>query len=363
MRRVAVVNQKGGCGKTTTAINLAAFLASQGRRTLVVDMDPQGHSTIGLLHGAVQPQTSIYDVFVPPSGRAPISIRDITQTVAERLDLAPADVQLSAVPEALAGLPRRTDILADQMQLLGDAYDYVVFDCPPGVGLLTFNALKAAAEAIVPVDPSFFSLHGIAKLLETFDVLAKNTGHTIAWQALITMYGGRTAFEREVVANLRAHLAGRCFDTVIRHSVKLAEAASHGVPIVSYQRRCAGFEDYSALAAEVMQAESLWPTASRPARPAAAPEPTPDGMLFTIDAPGARRVQLVGDFNDWTTEGSDMRASGPVWSRVVPLTSGRYRYRFIVDGEWRSDPLNAATEPAPFGGTNSVVVVGEPAFE
>src|SRR2546425_4503371 len=198
----------------------------------------------------------MYEVFVEEPGEQLTTLRDVIRTVRENLDVAPADILLSGVPEALAGQIGREDILSDAFASLSDQYDYVVVDCPPNVGLLTFNALKACSEAIVPMDPSFFSLHGIGKLLETFDVLAKETNHHIAARVLVTLYSGRSAFVKAVVDEIRRHLAGRHFDTVIRYSVKLAEASSHGVPIVDHCQRCAGFEDYQALAAEVLQQEA-----------------------------------------------------------------------------------------------------------
>ena len=355
MRTIAVVNQKGGCGKTTTAINLAAFLALQGRRTLVVDMDPQGHATLGLLPDAVQPPKTMYDVFVHHGNGRDTRLRDITRSVQPHLDVAPADILLSAVPEKFAGLPGREGILAEVLDEVRHQYDYVIVDCPPHVGLLTFNALNACSEAIVPVDPGFFSLHGIGKLLETLDDLAKRTGHDIAVRALVTLYSGRTQFARDVVEEIRKHLAGRYFNIAIRHSVKLAEAASHGQPIAAYCRRCAGFEDYAALAAEVLEMETARPVEVGP-RPSA-PTVTPEGVVFAIEAPDARRVQLLGDFNDWTLDGNEMTAAGPIWTSVVKLDPGRYRYRYVIDGRWQSDPLNAEVEPAPYGGVNSVFVL------
>jgi hypothetical protein len=232
------------------------------------------------------------------------------------------------------------------------------------VGLLTFNALLACEEAIVPVDPSFFSLHGIGKLLETFEVLARKTGHHVAVRALVTLYTGRSKFVRDVVDEIRRHLEGRCFNTVIRHSIKLAEAASHGQPIVGYCDRCAGFEDYEALTTEVLQMTSE-ATGERSAllRPSA-PHLTSEGVLFTFEAPDARRVQLVGDFNGWGLDGSDMTLSGAIWTSTLKLLPGRYRYRYVIDGIWRSDPMNAEVEPSPYGEDNSVIeVTGEASAE
>jgi chromosome partitioning protein len=370
MRTIAVVNQKGGCGKTTTAINLAAFLALRERRTLLVDMDPQGHSTLGLLTGSAQISKSMYHVFVQHRNGRKATLRDVIRSVHKKLDVAPADILLSAVPEELSGLANRENILAERLDDVRTRYDYIIVDCPPHVGLLTFNALSACAEAIVPIDSSFFALHGIGKLLETFEALAKKTGHEIAVRALITLYSGRSQFAREIVNEVRKHLAGRCFNTVVRHSIKLAEAASHGLPIAGYCHRCAGFEDYEALAAEVLQMEAASPqfettneTAIKsddPPRPTA-PRTTADGVLFAIEAPNAHRVQLAGDFNGWALEGNEMTPTGTVWTRVLKLQPGRYRYRYVVDGDWRSDPMNGQVEASPYGGHNSVFVLADDA--
>jgi chromosome partitioning protein len=349
MRAIAVVNQKGGCGKTTTAINLAAFLARTGRQTLVVDMDPQGHATLGLVKTADELSATIYDVFAARLEGRPASLGDVTLHVGEHLDLVPSDIRLSGVPEVSSAVVGRESLLAELVAAERARYDYMIVDCPPAVGMLTFNALMACKEAIVPIEPGFFSLHGVAKLLETLDMLARNANHTIEPRALVTLYCGRTPFAREVREEIRRHLDGRCFQTVIRHSVKLAEAASHALPISEYCRHCVGFDDYAQLCAEVLEAEE-WQLS---------PRVTDDGVVFAFEAPGAHSVRLAGDFNGWEVEGHDMQASGHRWKSVVKLDPGRYRYRYVVDGEWQTDPLNAELEPAPFGGYNSVVVVQE----
>lgn len=351
MRSIAVVNQKGGCGKTTTSINLAAFLACAPRRVLLVDMDPQGHATLGLLADAAPSSPSMYEVFVRKADGPPTRLRDVIREVRDNLDLAPADVLLSAVPETLAGRAGREDVLAEALAGVQDDYDYIIVDCPPSVGLLTFNALKACSEAIVPMDPSFFSLHGIAKLLETIDVLARQTGHRIEASVLVTLYAGRSPFARAVVEEVRRHLAGRHFDTVVRYSVKLAEAASHAAPIAHYCRTCVGFDDYRALAAEVLRRETA------PVESTTAPVVTPEGVVFSVQAPGAEHVHLAGDFNDWTLDGSEMEPRGEVWTKVLRLPPGRYRYRYVVDGRWQSDPRNTVVEPSPYGGDDSVLVM------
>jgi chromosome partitioning protein len=371
MRTIAVVNQKGGCGKTITSINLSAFLAREQRRVLVVDMDPQGHATLGLLPDGGPSSKTMYEVLLREAGRQPTALREVIRTVRENLDVAPADILLSAIPETLAEFVGREDILSEAVASVRGHYDYVIVDCPPNVGLLTFNALRACSEAIVPMDPSFFSLHGIGKLLETFDVLVKENDHHIEARVLVTLYPGRSPFVRAVVDEVRRHLDGRHFDTVIRYSVKLAEAASHGVPIAHYCKRCAGFDDYQVLAAEVLRQEAVMPESERVpvvgngtrasagddrAGPSA-PAVTSQGVTFTIEAPDAEHVHLAGDFNNWTLDGSEMEPMDGVWKKVVKLPPGRYRYRYVVDGRWQSDPLNAVVEPSPYGGEDSILVM------
>jgi chromosome partitioning protein len=372
MRTIAVVNQKGGCGKTITSINLAAFLAHAQKRVLLVDMDPQGHASLGVSSGSPEPLRTMDDVFMTEPGRPRIRLRHIVRSVRENLDLAPSDIMLSAAPERLAGVAGRENILAENLAEVRTQYDFAIVDCPPNVGLLTFNALQACSEAIVPMDPSFFSLHGIGKLLETFEALEKQTGHRITPRVLLTLYSGRTPFVKAVVDEIRSHLSGRHFATIIRYSVKLAEAASHGVPIADYSRFCAGYEDYQALTAEVLQqgavsppgerltiADVMTPTEEDTADRSLSPAMTHGGVVFTLEAPDAGRVQLAGDFNGWVPDGNDMNPSGRRWQKVVKLQPGRYRYRYVVDGQWQSDPSNPVVEPSPYGGHDSILVVDE----
>jgi chromosome partitioning protein len=385
MRTIAVVNQKGGCGKTITAINLSAFLAQARRRVLLVDLDPQAHSTLGLTSGDVAPTRTMYDVFRTRGGGPEVALGDIARPVDENFDLAPTDILLSTIPELLAGLPGRENILTWALAGLEERYDYVIVDCPPSVGLLTFNAFKACSEAVIPMDPSFFSLHGIGKLFETFDMLEKATSHRISARVLVTLYSGRSPFVKAVLDDVHRHLPDRCFDTVIRYSVKLAEAASHGVPITRYARESVGYADYRRLAEEVLAleereaqapavesaepavepaadsivAEPVAPPLSQPAT-ASAPVATPAGVLFTVEAPSAFEVQIAGDFNNWTPERTAMEPKGRIWRTVLQLAPGRYRYRYVIDGQWLADPLNPLFEPSPFSGDDSLVVVGEP---
>lgn len=390
MRAIAIVNQKGGCGKTTTAINLSAFLAREHRRVLLVDMDPQGHSTLGLLKDPSRLEKTIYEVLL--HDQAVTALSDVLIRIRENLDLAPADVLLSALPEKLRGLSGNEDRLSQVIEAVRDDYDYVIVDCPPSIGLLTFNALKACSEAIIPVEPSFFSLQGIARQMETIDLLGRQTGHEIDARALITLYSTRSDFTKGIAEEIRRNLEERSFDTVVRFSVKLPEAAGHAVPISEFSPHSAGFADYRSLAREIIAKESaevvaptieesveeveseavelepavtpmvsaeLLQSSIQTPEPSKASPPTgvEEGVVFSIEAPNAKCVQLAGDFNGWTAEGSEMESSGGIWRKVVALAPGLYLYRYVVDGVWMTDPLNINVQLTPWGAQNSIFVL------
>jgi chromosome partitioning protein len=371
MRSIAIANQKGGCGKTVTAINLAAFLARENRNVLLIDMDPQGHATLGLRTDSAPPARTITNVLVWELNNQRTNLQDVALHIRPNLDLIPSDIRLSAASEKLSSVSGREDRLHEALDDIRGQYDYIIVDCPPNIGILTFNALMACSEAIIPMDPSFFSLHGIGKMLETLDLIARKKEHTIQAHALLTLYAGRFEFAKEVANNIRKHLADKTLNTTIRFSVKLAEAASHGVPICDYCKRCAGFEDYLSLTREILQQESDMPhLESRDFRGQAdiadrgtqdsiplpsSPVPTERGVLFTLEAPEASRVQLAGDFNSWIPEGNEMEVSNGIWRKMIHLEPGRYRYRYVVDGRWLKDPMNQSEEPSPFGDHDSVI--------
>jgi len=371
MRTIAIVNQKGGCGKTITAINISAFLAKQQRKVLLIDMDPQGHATLGLQTEPAPPVETISEVLLRESNRVSPGLHDVRRTIFPGLDLVPSDIVLSGVPDKLSAIPGREYRLAKALEAVHDRYHYVIVDCPPNVGLLTFNALLACSETIIPLDPSFFSLHGIGKLMETLDVLMRRAGHDIEPRALITLYTGRADFVREVVADIKKHLPDRVYNTIVRFSIKLAEAASHGLPIVEYCRRCAGYKDYRMLTEEILQQEERWPVLTGDIEDSkestildsgqvnsqipSAPLPTAEGVLFSFEAPEAQSVQVAGDFNSWEPAGNEMEFSNGVWRTIISLTPGRYKYRYVVDGHWKTDPLNPRIERGPYGDYDSVI--------
>ncbi len=363
MRTIAIVNQKGGCGKTTTAVNLAGCLATAGDRVLLVDLDPQAHSTLAL---GVDPETlteNLYEILIEPIGTpAAGRLADVVRPWSDRLHLAPSGIVLSALEQKLTAdrAEQRTERLAAALASVAERYDWCLIDCPPNVGVLTFNALRAAREVIVPLETSDFAIHGVQKLLETIALLTERIGHSLAVRILPTLYDGRTRYARDTLAEIRSLFGELCFDTVIRANIKLREAARRGEPIVAYARSANGAQDYGSLAIEL----SLTPPPEQSLERAEAKAPAGPSREVVVQYrdPAASDVRIAGDFNGWVPDKnvrSLVQAEGleRVWTKILHLPPGTYHYRYVVDGEWREDPDNPQAEPGPVGGRNSVLVV------
>jgi len=256
MRIIAVVNQKGGCGKTTVSINLASALAGAGQRVLLVDMDPQSHCAVGLAVPEEQIEQSIYDVLISTSRNEPIKLTEILWQISDRLELAPASLDLSAFEQQMVGIAERECCLKDALNVIKYDYDYTVIDCPPAVSLLTFNALRAATDVIVPVETGYFALHGLSRQLETLSVLCRRHSQQVDVRVLASMYDIRTKMAREILAELRSHFADKMFQTVVSFNTKIKEASSFGQPISEYDQASKGNTDFSSLAEEVLGSQA-----------------------------------------------------------------------------------------------------------
>lgn len=252
MRVIAIANQKGGCGKTTTAINLSSSLSSKGRQVLLIDCDPQAHATMGLNVNSADLEKSMYNVMTPRASES-LGLDDIILRVKERFDLAPSSVILSAVEQELAGIDGRENRLLHALRALKRPYDYCIIDCPPSIGMLCFNALRACGEVIIPIDMSLFSLRGVEKLLEIIILLKDKLGHEVISRALITMFDHRTRYSRRVLEKVKDQFGSDVFETVIRYTVRLRETVDCGVPISDYDRHAIGNKDYDALADELLR--------------------------------------------------------------------------------------------------------------
>jgi len=358
MRRIALVNQKGGCGKTTTAVTLAAFLASWGKRVLIVDLDPQGHVALGLGVATDRLEKSIYEVL---SGEVPIS--EAVVNLSENLDGVLSDVVLSAFEQSVAGVPDREKRLSRSLETVSGNYDYLILDSPPSVGLLTFNGLLAAREVVIPVDPSYFSLHGLGKLLETMEIIEEQAGHELSMGILATNVDRRTNFCRKVLSLLEEHFSERCFRTVIRTCTRIREAASLGKTIVEYDPHSNAYIDYQRFAREVLRREKAMAGADAPAKIPTSSRRGADtdnrAVIFTIEAPVNADVKIAGDFNQWVPETLHFNDvdGRPAWQKLLHLAPGSYEYKYVIDGKWVADPENAKTKDNLLGGMNSIIDV------
>ena len=264
MRRIAIINQKGGVGKTTTAVNLAAALARAGQRVCVLDLDPQAHATT---HLGVEPDgkaPSMYDVLIDTRPLA-----EVRRQVADNLWLAASDINLAAAEVELAGVVGREVILRDLLQAEEGRFDYVLMDCAPSLGVLTLNALAAATEVFIPLQPHFLALHGLGKLLETTALVSKRINPLLQVTGIVLcLYEATTRLTQEVLRDLQDYLdkshaanvpwAKACiFQTRIRRNIKLAECPSFGQSIFQYAPACHGADDYEALAREVLRQQPM----------------------------------------------------------------------------------------------------------
>ena len=486
MRTIAIINQKGGCGKTTTSINLAACLARLGNKTLLVDMDPQGHCGTGLAVPEDQIERTIYDALLDAQdgkdavGGRPAKVSEVVWQIASDFDLAPSNIRLSAFEQVFAGRPGREDRLAQALAPVKATYQWCIIDCPPSVGLITFNALKACDEVVVPVETGYFSLHGLAKMMETLELMKERCGRDVMVRVLPTLYDTRTKLAREVLSELKAKFRDYLMESTVNFNTKLKEAASFGQPITEYDPGSRGYKDFVNLARELMghkpveveptpaeqlsrpaelvqRAKQLAQLANyqfgrntlasgyaaaaavqQPATPITEAKPTgrpesarmpnrvaelglaeaeepitgrrmtpsfapasggggtavltgpavavarpraearpfattgqkidalygvrqlTDGVIFAARFEGASRVLIAGDFNNWSAMSTPMSPTPDrpgLWQAKLPLMSGRYRYRFVVDGHWTTDPHNATVEANQFGELNNVVEV------
>jgi chromosome partitioning protein len=254
LRVLVVANQKGGVGKTTTAINLGTALAAVGERTLLIDSDPQGNASTGLGVGRAQRKTTLYDVLM---GERPITDA-IVPTSVPGLDLTPSDPDLSGIEVELGHAPRRTYKLRDALETLREdgEYSYVLIDCPPSLGLLTVNAMAAADAVLAPLQCEFFALEGLTQLMRTIDLVRGSLNPKLEIQGIVlTMYDRRNSLSEQVAKDVRGHFGETVYQTVIPRNVRVSEAPSFGKPALVYDLKCAGSQAYLKLAREVVLRE------------------------------------------------------------------------------------------------------------
>jgi len=252
-RIIAVANQKGGVGKTTTSVNLAACLAALQYSTLLVDIDPQGNASSGVGCDLTAIDASIYDVFCGAATMSDV----VCSTCVELLSLAPASTDLAGAEVELVEVAQRDTVLRRALAEVRGGYDYVIVDCPPSLGLVTINALVAADSILVPVQAEYYALEGLARLLDTVDLVRRRLNPSLALEGLLlTMHDGRNNLSRQVEAEVRDHFAEQTYATVIPRNVRLSESPSFGEPIIMYDIRSTGARSYLSLAREFVERDA-----------------------------------------------------------------------------------------------------------
>lgn len=250
-KTIAIANQKGGVGKTTTAINLAASLAVLEKKVLIIDADPQANTTSGLNFSPEDDRKrTLYEVMI---GQCEVH-DSLIQTEMTNLHMIPSHINLVGAEIELLQVEDRESVLRKALAPIKDDYDYIIIDCSPSLGLITVNCLTAADSVLIPVQPEFFALEGLGKLLQTIRLVQNGTNTSLTIEGfLVTMFDGRTKVHTQVVAELREHFKDMVFKTVIQRNIRLSEAPSHGKPIILYDVMCNGTNNYLSLAKEVLE--------------------------------------------------------------------------------------------------------------
>ncbi len=248
-RIIAIANQKGGVGKTTTSINLSAALSEKGKSVLLLDLDPQGNSTSGLGVDKNEANT-IYDLLVNDT---PVE-NCIRKNVWRTMDMIPSTVNLAGAEIEMLDIPRHEFILKQQLMTIEPQYDFIIIDCPPSLNLLTVNALTTANSVLVPIQCEFYAMEGLTQLMYTIQLVQKKLNPSLQMEGVVfTMYDVRTNLSQQVVDSVKQYLRDKVYDTIIPRNVRLAEAPSHGMPIMEYESRSSGAEAYRKLADEVIR--------------------------------------------------------------------------------------------------------------
>jgi chromosome partitioning protein len=354
MKTIAVANQKGGCGKTTTAINLGAALAESGKQVLVIDLDPQAHASFALRKDDRSPDSSAYNVLTEnPDKKRPFE--SCIVHVSPCFDILPSNAQLSTLEQELTDRDDAVSVLRKALST-SHSYDFALIDCPPSLGFLTFNALRAADWVIIPIDMSPFTLVGVGKLLGMIDLVEKKTGYAPQVSALATLFDKRTKYSQSILDEIESFFSSGLLQTVIRHNVALKRAVSEGISVIGFDRTSNGARDYIMLADEIMrddqhvlvrkQNETSYGTDVQE-------------VTFVIEAPAASEIYLVGEFNDWAIDDSSrlLRGENGLWEKRMELSPGTYRYKFLVDGEWNIDHRNQKVESNRFGSFDSIISI------
>lgn len=358
---IAIANQKGGCGKTTTAINLSACLAYNQKKVLLVDFDPQAHATFGL---NIRTGLTIYNVLSKLSPEK-VDLKDTIVNVETNFDLVPSNILLSTLEQELANEISRESRLWEALNQFTGLYDYIIIDCPPNLGILTVNAIRASSEVFIPVEASRFSLEGVDKLVDIINLVRDRLGCEVSWRVMVAMFDSRLRHSFDMLNKIREDFRNKIFNTIIHINVKLKEAQNKGEHILRYDKYSRGAKDHFSLSREIITTQSRQPAALEFQMQEVLKQEIPKltkleltEVEFSLFMPEAKEVYLAGDFNGWQIDDSSrMQAKDGLWSKRMEMSPGRYRYRFVMDGRWIEDPYNLSKQKNPFGGMDSLIEV------
>lgn len=357
---VALVNHKGGSGKTTSALHLAAALARRDWRVLVVDLDPQGHAALGFGIQPLPEATALSDVLAhtPLSGIGP----GLAQTILSArpgIDLIPANLGLATLEVRLAGVPGREERLAEHLAEIGDVWDLVLIDSPPNLGLLTINALMAAEEVILPFDPSPFSFQSLMRVLDTIRLIGTHKGRALLVHLLATMVPQKDRWAQDLVERVRSEFPGLVLQQMVRRSPLFPRAASVGKSVGELSDQAPAWQDYLNVANHLAGAWRQQQQEQKRFRGLVAVD---GGVEFSHPDLEPQWIQLAGDFNGWVPDKEVvLTKQGPRrWIKFLSCPPGRFEYKFIVRGEWHVDPVNPRRVSSGLGTENSVIEVLPP---